>query len=221
MEGIDQVRLTFDPKYHAYWWDGKYYVPSVTQILDDSGHVSKFCKSESHANRGTEIHEMVHLEIKRLMDGRTVKGQSKIRLQQLSSKYAAEFDQFTQFHKDLDIEFIETEVMLHGSVGLLEYVPGPYLPDYAGMSDIFAVFRKTGKLLNADVKSGKTPPPHTRLQLAGYTLARYPMDYKDVTRGSLTLHDSRKTYKWKEYEKEEDFQEWIQQVKRYKRNNPR
>ena len=221
MAGINLERLTFDPKYHAYWWDGKQYIPSVTQILDDSGHISKFSKSESHANRGTEIHEMVHLEIKRLMDGRSVRGQSKIRLEHLKSVYPIEFQQFTEFHTELDIEFMETEVMVHGSIGLLEYVPGPYIPDYAGTADIFGVFRKTGCLLAGDVKSGMSPPPHAKLQLAAYALARHPMDYANVKRGALTLHANKKKYKWKEYEKEEDFQEWIQQVKRYKRNNPR
>jgi len=215
-----QGRLTFDPKYHAYWWDGTIYVPSVTQILDSNGYISHFGKSDTHAERGTEIHEMVHLEIKRLMDGRSVKGQSKIRLSELKAKYPVEFDQFTDFHTELDIQFIETEVMIHGSISLLEYRPGPYRPDYAGTGDIFGMFRKTGQLLDADIKSGLQPPPHTRLQLAAYTLGQYPLNYAEVKRAALTLHATKKKYKLKPYENVDDFAEWIKECKRYQRNNP-
>lgn len=214
-----QVKLVFDPKYHAYWWGDKY-VPSVTQILDSNGYTSDFCKSNSHALRGTEIHEMVNLEVIRLMDGRKHGPKSKFRLAELASKYPKEFKQFSDFHRDYDLIFTASEKMVHGSVGMFEPDGKPYSPDWAGMTDAIAVQRKTFELYNIDVKTGMNPPPHTPLQLAAYTLSVYPIGYENVTRMALKLHEKRKNYGTKPYTNYEDFNQWLTEVKRYKRNNP-
>jgi len=215
----DQVELVFDPKYHAYWWGDKL-VPSVTQILDSNGYTSDFCKSQSHADRGTEIHEMVSLEIKRIMNGRRHGKESKFRLLDLQQKYPDEFSQFTNFWQDFNLVFIASESMIHGSLQLFAPDGKPYSPDWAGMIDFIAVGRKTNVTYFVDVKTGMQPPPHTPLQLAGYALGMYPIGYEEVKRLALKLHTKRKKYGTKPYENQGDFDQWLKEVARFKRNNP-
>ena len=216
----DQGRLVFDPQYHAYWWDGVIYVPSVTQILDSNGHTSKFCKSESHAIRGSEIHEMISIEVKRLIDGRSFTARLKSRQAELIAKHPVEFQQFQNFYRDFDLEFISSEEMVHGSLQYYQDNGLPYLPDWAGTLDITAIQRKTGKIYIPDIKTGKNPPAYTDLQTAAYTFSKYPIGYEDVQRMAIKLHAERKNYGTKPYNNQEDFYLWQLEVKRYQRNNP-
>jgi hypothetical protein len=212
-------RLTFDPEYHAYWWDGSIYVPSVTQIGDANGYTSDFCKSKSHADRGTEIHEMVELEVIRQMDGRKLKGDSKFRLEILSTVYPKEYQQFIDFCSDYGIKFTQSEHVVHGSLQYYKDNGQPYKPDWAGTKDLEGV-GKNGQIYIIDIKTGKQPPPYTHLQTAAYTISSYPIGYEDIKRMALKLHADRKTYGTKPYDNTEDFHQWHLEVQRYLRNNP-
>ena len=217
-------RLTFDEQYHAYWWDGAIYVPSVTQIIDANGYTSDFCKSQSHADRGTDIHKMVQIEVGRRIFNKTVKQlkrESRVELDELTSKYPAEFDQFNQFCADYDLEFVGSEKKIHGSLQLYEDNGLEYRPDWAGTNDITAVKRKTDQYYLIDVKTGMQPPRGTYLQTAAYTISEFPIGYEDIKRMALKLHAKRKSYGTKPYDDRKDFSEWETEVRRYYKNNPR
>ena len=214
---MDQNRLTFDPEYHAYWWDGNTYVPSVTQIGDANGHTSDFCKSKSHADRGTEIHEMIELAVRSTIKKR-ISIPDSAKLLGLMNNHPAEYNQFKDFCSDFGMKWTKAEEMVHGSLQYFSDNGLEYKPDWAGTKDLEGI-DKYGRIHIIDVKTGKNPPPFTNLQTAAYTISSYPIGYEDINRMALKLHHTRKKYGTKSYTDRSDFSIWAQEVKRYKRNN--
>ena len=49
--------LEYSDREHAYYVDGRE-LPSVTTILDRAGLISRFCKDDLAAARGTEVHRL-------------------------------------------------------------------------------------------------------------------------------------------------------------------
>ena len=190
-------------------------MPSVTQILDSNGFVSDFCKSTSHADRGTEIHEMIHLDsMERIEDTWS----NNSRVFDLYNKYMDEWEQWRDFLKTSGFRPIESSFLVHGSVALLEgRNVNPYIPDWCGEGDLLCVTPDNDYAI-VDIKTGESVPPHTPLQTAGYSMGRFPMDYMDVKRYSLRITSKRKRFKLKEYEDPGDFDKWLQEVKRFHRN---
>ena len=208
-------RLDFQEEHHAYWWDGMYYVPSVTQILDANEHVSKFCKSASHADKGKEIHDMISLFIDSKISKKRMMEESKNRLDVLSMLYREELNQFEEFCSNFTITFLSSEKT---SYGYLHEGLGD-IPDWAGTTDIIAMVN--GEPAIIDVKTGASIPPHARLQTAAYVLSEFPLDYDSVQRFALRINTKTKKYKTVPYTNLEDYEEWRNECRRYHRNNPR
>jgi len=213
--------LRFDADKHVYWW-GAYPVPSVTQILGDNGWISDFCKSKTHADKGTDIHRMVELAVKlKSFAHYDAYGSLKVEeLDRLRSTYPEQYRQWQEFLQDTGFEVYSSEVMSHGSISLYDGSEDfDYWPDWAGTRDLSGWMPSIGKWAIVDMKTGSNAPPHTNLQTAAYTLAEHPLDYREVSRWSLRLDGKPgKKYKLKEYHDPEDFRKWIEEVKRWQRN---
>ncbi len=202
--------ISFEPGRHLYWWDDKHIIPSVTGILGDNGHVSQFCKSDKHASRGTDIHRMVQIDC---MHSSQVTSDMSVDLEELTILYEQEWIQWNNFKAETECCVIESEFLVYG------FLDGNAtgIPDWAGTGDLYVHFGKTDQLAYVDMKTGSSAPPYTNLQLCGYSIAHNPLCYDRTQRYSLRL-DGKRKYKLKEYTDQSDYDRWIEEVKRWRRN---
>jgi hypothetical protein len=181
--------------------------------LGDNGHISDFCKSKPHADRGTEIHEMISLHIA---------GHNQINSQRyhaLGTEYPAELNQWKEFVSDTEFIVLHNELPIYGhtSYHLGASEDDGDTPEWAGMLDLYGYFRKQGWNAVVDIKTGSSAPPHTALQTAAYAIGVDPMDYENTKRFSLRINGKGK-YKLKEYQDPGDYRRWVEEVKRWQRN---
>ena len=204
--------IRFEEARHLYWW-GDDIIPSVTQILGDNGWISDFCKSKTHADKGTEIHRMVELAC-------TPGDLDSFELYNLIEKYPEQYRQWREFLSETGFQIHSVEEVVHGSVSFYRGSTDPdYWPDWAGTRDLYGYMPSVKKTAVVDLKTGAQAPPQTHLQTAGYTLAEHPLDYLDISRWSLRLDGKPgKKYKLKEYDKPDDFRVWVEEVERWQRN---
>ena len=134
--------LQFDEAEHAYYLNGRR-LPSVTQII--GGVIPReFHASEWHLNRGSMLHEAIHLHLQGVLDPESVDPLIQPRL-----------DAATKFIKECNVTVIECE----------KRVASAWL-GYAGTADCIAQIGKDVCLV--DWKS--TIEPQADLQLGGYAL---------------------------------------------------
>lgn len=159
-------RLTFEPNEHKYHLDGRA-VPSVTQILDDTGLkvFPDFIKDRGfYAQRGTMVHKAVELLVNGNLDENS--------LDDRIVGYVASFKK-AWLHLAFDVEDAEFRVF-----------DETYW--YAGTVDLKVKIQMRDGLRPAiiDVKSG-SKMDGDRLQTAGY--ARTQPEFPDILRFCLYL----------------------------------
>ena len=152
--------LQFDEAQHAYYSDGRR-LPSVTQIIGEVIH-RKFYASEWHMNRGSMLHEAIHLHLQGVLDPESVDSMIQPRL-----------DAATKFIKECNVTVIECEKRV-ASAGL----------GYAGTVDCIARIGKDVCIV--DWKS--TLEPQADLQLGGYALLL--KDHKITKAVAVELRDN-------------------------------
>jgi hypothetical protein len=176
----------FDERSHSYSVLGVRY-PSVTQILDYMGEVSKFSKSPEAALRGTINHRILEAyDNGKLIDDF------------LNDDQKRSVDYWHNFCKDFGHkwELIESR-FAHGGLR------------YAGTIDRY------GQGALVDIKTGQIPQS-ARLQLAGYAMG-LPIDPSKVDRYCVVINPKKhKTYKLSRlYNDPSDLVEWEAMVRRY------
>jgi hypothetical protein len=174
------MMISFDKESHTYKVGGLI-KPSVTQVLDIMGYISPFCKSDTAASRGSEIHLALEEFDKGLLvtDG-------------LDEGMAKCINQYKNYLRDVQPTFTDIECLLYDEV--LD-VCGTV--DRAGIEPEFIM----------DIKTG-TIPESARLQTAAYAMMRFPLTYETVKRYCLNINPKLKNYKIKGYEDPYDFVEW-------------
>jgi hypothetical protein len=176
----------FDELSHTYSVFGVRY-PSVTQILDYMGEVSKFAKSPTHAARGTVNHRILELYDKgTLIDDFLDEDQKR------SVEY------WHNFCKDFGHKW--------------EVIEGRFAHKelrYAGTIDRY------GQGALVDIKTGQIPSS-ARLQLAGYAMG-LTADPSKIERYCVVINPKKhKNYKLsKLYNDPTDLLEWESMVRRY------
>lgn len=173
--------LSFDEASHTYTYGGLI-KPSVTQVLDLMGYVSPFCKSETAATLGTELHALFEYYDKGVL---IEKGLPDIDVKCL--------EMYKSYKNDVDPTFTDIETVLYDqSLDVCGKL------DRAGIKPDFIM----------DIKTGSSVPESARLQTAAYAMMRFPLTYEDVKRYCLHINPKLKTYKIKSYDNPNDYLEW-------------
>lgn len=180
--------VSFDQASHTYRVGGLI-KPSVTQVLDLMGYVSPFCKSDTAAALGSELHSLFEYFDKGVLiqDG-------------LPQEQAKCLEMYKLYKRDVDPTFTDIEAVMHD-----EALDVCGMVDRAGINPEFIM----------DIKTGSSVPESARLQTAAYAMMRFPLTYEDAKRYCLHINPKLKTYKIKSYDNPMDFIEWENTCKKY------
>lgn len=165
--------LTFETATHEYRWDGRV-VPSVTEIIGDSGCIPRFAGGEWYRQRGTAFHLAAALHDQGVLDEETV-----------DPEIAAHLDGYRAFLDAVGEDLV---------IGEIEQPRFSEIHGYAGTPD--RVIRWRGKLGVLDLKTGGKAAWH-QLQTAGYcglvegATARLVVNVQEDGCWALTTHTDR------------------------------
>lgn len=150
---VSTAFLEYDDASHRYYADGKLLM-SVTQILDNAGMVSQYCRDEEARFRGSRVHELCHEDDARRLDMRKV-----------PASLRGYVTAWRSFRRDTGFLPIASE----------HRVDCPQF-GYAGRFDRLGTRNGSKLLVLLDIKTSKTGvvPEYTRLQLAAYAFAFNP-----------------------------------------------
>lgn len=155
--GVEEEQVfRFDAEKHQYWL-GDTRLPSVTEVLRDTGLLSPYADGDSYfAERGTAVHRAVHLELEGRLD---------------PAGLEAIYPYIERFRLVRDLLDLEKPILAEEP----RYNP---VELYAGTIDYFGVSKALGGGTHVllDWKTGQDMPAYT-LQLgayAGLLLDRYP-----------------------------------------------
>lgn len=188
--------IDFDPVSHRYS-NGGLLIPSVTSILTFMDQTAtKFMRQTGAKERGTDVHKM----LQDWDNGLFV----PFEWDHLDEVFLTQYRSFLEDYR-LAFDGIE-KIVYHEEL------------NYCGTVDRLGRewdLSNKERLFICDFKTGTTVPPSARLQTAGYALAAFPNDYKEVERYSLHLNPKLKRYKIKAYQDPSDFIEWRILVREY------
>ncbi len=181
--------IIFDSGSHTYKVGGLI-KPSVTQVLDIMGMVSPFCKSETAAAIGTELHSIFEKLDKGEAD---YHGPILSDWRPVNNPYLLCIEMYERYKDDINPTFTDIECLLYDEV-----------LDVCGTVDRAG----TGPDFIMDIKTGSSVPESARLQTAAYAMMRFPLTYTETKRYCLHVNPKLKNYKIKTYEDPYDFVEW-------------
>lgn len=158
MSAIGTTYLEYSDVEHRYFADGRE-LPSVTQILDQAGLISPYCKDEEARFRGTQVHEFCAVDDVNRLDFRKV-----------PAEYRGYIMAWRKYRKDTGF----TPELIEQRVDCLEF-------GYSGRFDRYGLRPLRGgtafQRVIIDLKTSKTGavPDYARLQLAAYNFAFLPL----------------------------------------------
>ena len=186
-----QPNIKFEEATHKYTVDGTV-MRSVTQILDQQGYISKFCKNKEASERGSRWHKLLENYDK----GRLI-------LDLLSGEEKQVVTYYSDFLKEVDPKFSHIE----HPVCRLDL-------GYAGLVD------RLSEICTciADIKTGTSVPDSGKLQTAGYAVGAFNDPYS-VERYCIHINPrKRKKAAIKYYHDKDDIFKWIEIAKKSQRN---
>ena len=142
--------VDFNADFHEYTINGRV-IPSVTQILKNTGYIDDRFFTEEARDRGTAVHELC----RRYADGER---QDKMNRPLFKLEYV---NAFSNWMHEKHVYVIKSESTVYGNINGHEY---------AGMFDILADIN--GKIVLVDIKTGTKLKWHP-LQLAAYAMAKF------------------------------------------------
>lgn len=187
--------ITLDPASHIYRVDG-IVRPSVSEILQASGKVTKFYKGTAARDLGKEAHALLEAWDK------------------------GEYVPYEWEHID-PFYLIQWQKVLDGplagyKVFSIEKSFYNRQLGYCGTLDREFVNKDTKKAVIVDIKTGSSVPGFTNLQTAAYAMGLYPIaGYDLLERLSVHLNPKNKSYKIKQFDDPTDFLEWERIVKEF------
>ena len=150
MSTTTRPEIEFDEAAHTYKVEGRELI-SVTQVLDECGLVSPFCKGEEYRTRGQAVHMACQFSDEGELDWETVR-----------PEWIGYVQAWEKFKNETGFQVLLSE----HKVAHLTY-------GYAGRLDRQGIFNAKKRDTIVDIKTGAIQP-ETALQLAAYGEAYLP-----------------------------------------------